>query len=195
MFRRAPVFILILALPCILQAQPLPAPEIAPPTPSIDAAPAGTAIEELWRRGEEALLHNDLDGALQAFNEALSRDEGRARSWNYVGGVHFGRGDWSKALLAFQKALALDSRDVRVCNNVGTVYERLGQFARAEEHYLRATVIAPAYPTSHRNLGVLYATRLGRPDEARRAWQRYLELSPQGPGAAEVRRELERLPN
>ena len=121
---------------------------------------------------------------------ALASDERRARSWNYVGGVHFAQGDLSRALEEFRTALELDPGDVRACNNLGTALERLGDYAGAAEAYGRAVLIDPSYPLTQRNLGILQSRRLGDPAAARSAWQRYLELAPAGAYADEIRREL-----
>jgi len=157
---------------------------------SAELPPVAGSIEDLWSRGEAAFKAGKMDEALRLFDAALASDERRARSWNYVGGVHFAQGDLSRALAEFRTALELDPRDVRACNNLGTVLERLGDYAGAEEAYGRAVLIDPAYPVTHRNLGILQSRRLGNPDAARRSWQRYLELAPAGAYADEVRREL-----
>ena len=172
-------------------------PPLAPATDPAAAGPGADAepsIEDLWVRGERAYHDGDLDGALRLLESALARDERRARSWNYVGGVHFARGDLVRAREHFRTAHELDPRDVRASNNLATVHERLGDYARAEELYQQAALLQPSYAETFRNLGVLYARRLGRPDAARRAWERYLELAPPGPAAEAVRRELEALP-
>jgi tetratricopeptide (TPR) repeat protein len=175
-------------------------PAAAPNLPQTAAASAPAlapnegSIEQLWSRGESALKAGDPQEALRLFEAALSRDASRARSWNYLGGVHFTLGDLSRALQHFRRALELDPRDVRACNNIGTTLERLGEFAQAEEAYQRAATIDPAYPLTQRNLGLLQARRLGNFEAARRAWLRYLELAPNGAYADEVRHELEALP-
>ena len=156
--------------------------------------PSPGSIEELWSRGEAAFKDGSLDQALRLFETALASDERRARSWNYVGGVHFAQGDFSRALADFRKALELDPGDVRACNNLGTALERLGDYAGAAEAYGRAVLVEPSYPVTQRNLGVLQSRRLGNPAAARRAWQRYLELAPTGAYADEVRGELALLP-
>lgn len=178
---------------------PVPVPAVLPgPTEPPVVVPAkegpASSIEELWSRGESSYERGDLDGALTLFEEALSRDRQRARSWNYVGGVYFSRGDLPRALEHFNRAADLDPRDVRVCNNLGTAYERLGEYARAEELYQRAALLDPGHALTQLNLGVLYARRLGLPEAARRAWERYLELDPAGPVADRVRAELASLP-
>ncbi len=181
-----------------------PAPSVsilAPPKPTYQteaeplvtnptSATPGARIEDLWSRGEIAFKAGDLDKALTLFSTALLSDERRARSWNYVGGVRFAQGDFSRALADFRKALELDPRDVRACNNVGTALERLADYAGAEAAYARAVLIDPLYPTTQRNLGILQSRRLGNPEAARRSWQRYLELAPNGADADEIRREL-----
>jgi superkiller protein 3 len=179
------------ALLCCALAQASPAAAAAEsPAPPAPAA----AIEALWERGEEAYRAGDFDAALASFGEALARDEGRARSWSYVGGAHFARGEWERALGEFLRATELDPGDARAWNNAGTAAERLGDFGRAEALYRRSGQADPVYPAPHRNLGILYARRLGRPADARRSWLRYLELRPGGPEADEIRLELMRLP-
>jgi tetratricopeptide (TPR) repeat protein len=158
-----------------------------------EPAPGAAAIESLWSRGEAAFKAGDLDAALRLFDAALALDQGRARSWNYVGGVHFAQGDLTRALAAFRRALELDPRDVRACNNLGTALERLGDYAGARRAYEQAVLVDPAYPITQRNLGILESRQPGNPDAARRAWERYLELAPGGAYAAEVRRELDAL--
>jgi Flp pilus assembly protein TadD len=108
--------------------------------------------------------------------------------------VSFSLGDLPRALQHFRRAVELDPRDVRACNNLGTALERLGEYTQAEEAYQRAVLADPAYPLTQRNLGLLQARRLGNPEAARRAWQRYLELAPTGAYADEVRRELAAAP-
>ena len=131
--------------------------------------------------------------ALEIFNEALALDRNQARTWNYLGGVHFSRGEYFKALLNFKQAFQLDPKDARAGNNIATAYERIGEYAKAETYYLRSIEATPSYPTSYRNLGILYADHLERPDLARRYWEEYLRLAPAGPAAEAVRKELRRL--
>lgn len=180
--RRGPALAALLLLLCALVPPAGPARGADPPA-------AGT-IEVLWARGEAAFESGDLDKALTLFSTALVSDERRARSWNYVGGVHFAQGDLPRALADFRKALELDPRDVRAWNNLGTTLERLGDFAGAESAYARAVQVDPSYPITQRNLGILQSRRLGNPEAARRAWRRYLELSPTGADADAIRREL-----
>ena len=149
------------------------------------AARPRESIEELWSRGEAAFEAGDLDAALRLFDAALARDPRRARSWNYVGGAHFAQGDLARALEEFRRAVELDPRDVRACNNLGTALERLGDYARRRGG-LRARPCASTRRTRSPSATSASSSRggSGNPDAARRAWQRYLELAPDGPYAA-----------
>jgi tetratricopeptide (TPR) repeat protein len=154
---------------------------------------ARAALEALWKSGEAALEAGDIDTALQDFEAALELDRHQPRTWNYLGGIHFHRQDYFKALLNFKQAFALDPWDAKAGNNVATAYEHLGQYERAEQLFLRAIEIDENYTVPYRNLGVLYARHLNRPDLARKYWEAFLAAAPRGKAADEVREELEML--
>jgi Flp pilus assembly protein TadD len=161
----------------------------APPA----AAEASAELEALWLQGETLVSEGNVDEALEVFSRALEADRDQPRSWNYIGGIHFLRGDYMKALLDFRQAFELDPRDARACNNIATAYEHLGRFEEAETYYLRAMEIDDAYPVPYRNLGILYAEHLGRPKMARTYWEKFLKLVPLGPGSDDIRQALDEL--
>ena len=150
-------------------------------------------VDRLLLEGEEAFYRNDLDAARELFSSAREKDLNNPRTWNYLGGIHFRRQDYFKALLSFKQALLLDPEDVKVYNNLGSTYERLRQYGQAEELYLKAIAIDRSYPESYRNLGIVYARNPAQQEEARRAWETYLELALEGEGKNNIRLELERL--
>ena len=78
--------------------------------------------------------------------------------------------------------------------NLGTVSAQNKKYDLAERCFKKALEYNKNYGEAWGNLGLLYARRLDRPDDARRAWNRLLELSPTGEVADEVRRQLELLP-
>jgi tetratricopeptide (TPR) repeat protein len=166
---------------------------LASPSPHPASSGSEADLETLWREGEEAFSRGDLESALESFAAAREKDRDQARTWNYLGGIHFERKDYDKALLHFRHSLSLDPGDPRVYNNIGTAYERLGQLRQAEEYYLKAIETDPDYASSHRNLGVLYDRRLDHPELARRHWEQYLLLVPAGPETHEIREALEKL--
>lgn len=67
-----------------------------------------------------------------------------------------------------------------------------GEIPHARDLYREATLAAPRNAAAFRGLG-LASERLGLVPEARRAYERYLELAPEARDAATVRERLERL--
>jgi tetratricopeptide (TPR) repeat protein len=164
------------------------------PLPSLSAAEGkGEALQRLWEEGQRLYGEGDVAAAEETFQRALELDPDQPRTWNYLGGIHFRQKDFAAALQHFKQALMLSPGDARACNNIATSYDHLGKHEKAKEFYLRTIRIDPEYPLPYRNLGVLYATHLGRPELAVRFWNRFLELVPSGPEADAVRKEIEEL--
>lgn len=67
-----------------------------------------------------------------------------------------------------------------------------GRLPEAIERYRDATLAAPGHAPAWRGLGIAYE-RLGNTADARRSYERYLRLRPNGADAQEVRARLDRL--
>ena len=92
-------------------------------------------------------------------------------------------------------ALALDPTNAVALNMLGVANRRLGRFAEARAAYERAVVLAPAYPTPQRNLGVLLDLYLGDPAAALGHYEQYQLLTggtdpDTGPWLVELRTRL-----
>ncbi len=109
---------------------------LATPSPHPASFGSEADLKTLWREGEEAFSRGDLESALASFAAAQEKDQDQARTWNYLGGIHFELKDYYKALQYFKHSLSLDPGDPRVYNNIGTACEHLGQLRQAEEYYL-----------------------------------------------------------
>jgi Flp pilus assembly protein TadD len=153
----------------------------------------GEALRLLLEEGQRLYEDGDIAAAENAFQRALLLDRDQPRTWNYLGGIFFRKSDFDGALQHFKQALMLNPRDARACNNIATTYDRLGEHEKAKAFYIRTIKTDWKYPLPYRNLGLLYATHLKKPELARRFWNRYLELVPSGPEAEAVRREMEEM--
>lgn len=69
----------------------------------------------------------------------------------------------------------------------------LGQMPRAGELYEQVLSRSPSQPDAWRGL-CLVASRMGRSNDAKRAFARYLSLRPNAPDAARIREQLDKLP-
>jgi tetratricopeptide (TPR) repeat protein len=89
---------------------------------------------------------------------------------------------------SFAKALALDPRDAISALAMGNIALAREDFGRAEQFFKEAIRDEEGQPEAHLNLGLLYLYKMGRPAEAKPHLLRFLELSPDDPEAAEIRR-------
>jgi regulator of sirC expression with transglutaminase-like and TPR domain len=80
----------------------------------------------------------------------------------------------------------------RMLLNLEGIYVRAQAWDKALAVIDRLLVVDPRSRAHVRNRGALLV-KLGRPGEAARQWERYLQRFPQSEDAAEVRRELRRV--
>ncbi|MDP2389829.1 MAG: tetratricopeptide repeat protein, partial [Acidobacteriota bacterium] len=82
-------------------------------------------------------------------------------------------GETTRALAYYEQANAIQPRG-DTFSNIGTIHYRLGDYAKAAAAYEGSLLIRPQSAVTHRNLGDAY-TRLGRKDDARRAYLKAVE--------------------
>lgn len=121
----------------------------------------------------------------------VAKDPGNRNAWVQLGHNYFDSQQPMKAVEAYGKALELDGNDPDVLTDQGVMFRQLGWYDRAIENFNRASQIAPDHAQSLFNLGIVYRYDLKDLEKARKAWERYLAISPSGPGADKIRSELE----
>jgi Flp pilus assembly protein TadD len=97
------------------------------------------------------------------------------------------QGDESAARDYFDKAAATCTNCAPVWNGLGVLNRQQGQFREAEQAYLKAIELDPAYALAYYNLAVLYDLYIQRPELALVNYQQYLSLGADD-GNAEVER-------
>jgi serine/threonine protein kinase/Tfp pilus assembly protein PilF len=107
--------------------------------------------------------------ALAAFERAIAISPNSSVSLTQAGAASQAMGDNARALAYYEKATAIQPR-AETFSSMGTIYYGQGEYQKAANAYEAALLIRPLGSTTHRNLGDAY-TRLGRKDDARRAYQ------------------------
>ena len=113
--------------------------------------------------------------------------------WIALGNALMDTRQFPAAIDAYKKALALDPNNVDVRVDMGTCYRGSGQPEKAIEEYRKAIKINPNHLNAHRNAGVVLAFDLKKPLDAAKAFERYLELAPNSPDAADIRHTIDDL--
>jgi tetratricopeptide (TPR) repeat protein len=117
----------------------------------------------------------NLDLAETAFRKAADLDGKSAFVWNNLGLVAFERGHDQEAFLNFQRASELDPKYLQARLNKASVYLDCGDYKRAHDELVEAVRIDPNDAEAQVALGVA-ARGAGKLDEARRAYERALDL-------------------
>jgi len=125
----------------------------------------------------------------------VAKDPGNRNAWVQLGNNYFDSEQPMKAVEAYGKALELNGNDPDVLTDQGVMYRRLGWFDKAVKNFEMAFSIAPNHIQSLFNLGIVYRYDLQDSSKASEVWERYLMINPTGPGADQVRAELNAIKN
>lgn len=116
-----------------------------------------------------------------------------ADAWTALGNAQMDAQRFAEAIISYQRSLDLDPKNVNVRVDMGTCYRGVGQPERAVEEYRKGMKFDPRHAMAHMNAGVVLAFDLNRKAEAVKEFEKYLELSPNAPNAADIRQEIQRL--
>ncbi|TYO99562.1 TPR repeat protein [Geothermobacter ehrlichii] len=128
---------------------------------------------------------------IRRLEELLAKEPENRNAWVQLGNTYFDSQQPMKAIEAYGKALELDGNDPNVLTDQGIMFRRMGWFDRAIANFEKAAEIDPQHAQSLYNLGVVYRYDLQDFPNAVKAWEKFLALNPSGPGAEQVRKELE----
>src|SRR5579864_8015350 len=132
--------------------------------------------------GEERRAAGNLDGALEAFTQAVAAAPSSALAHNKLGTVYVDLHRWDDAFSEFSKAIQLDPRYAPAHSNLGNVYRERGRLDEAVACYQKAVAMDPDYWIAHQNLGIVYKQQ-GRVGEAVREFKTATRLSLRAPAA------------
>jgi len=116
-----------------------------------------------------------------------------ANAWIALGNAQMDAQRFAEAIISYQRALDLDPKNVDVRVDMGTCYRGVGQPERAIEEYKKGMKYNPRHAMAYLNSGIVYANDLKKNAEALKSFEKYLELAPNAPNAADIRQEIQRL--
>ena len=155
------------------------------------AAPTG-ADRPASRPAPEPVLVKDLQGGEQKLLPPAavpSSTRQLAQRANDRGLQFYKEKRYAEAEAQFTEALKLRPDFALAANNLGFVFFKQDKYAEAARWFDNTIRIDPSRAVAYLNLGDALA-RAGEKDKARKAYQTYLELAPNGAGAAQARQQL-----
>lgn len=171
------------------QPQPQPQPEAATPTPvtppPVEAKLAGEDPHYLL-----ALEFEAAGRFLEARNEVeLAIAAGAGRDAKLLAAKLAILRDDLDAAQRLLEPLAGDGKDALVLYNLGLIAQRRGEYNNARTRYIAALKADPNYAAIRYNLAVL-TWDAGAREEAKHHAEKFLELSPDDPRGAELRKQV-----
>jgi len=129
---------------------------------------------------------------VQGYKQALAKNPKDKNALIGLANLEFDSGQWEHAIEYYSRALAIDGENADVRVDRAIAYHATGQNDLARKELLRVTKERPTHVNAWLNLGVVNR-ELGDRAGAIAAWERYLQMDPQGEHAANVRQEIESL--
>lgn len=144
-------------------------------TPSL---PSAVALEDVLRRGREALAEGRVDGALETFDDALRIKPTYAPAWRAKGRALRASGDAEAALACYAEALRNEPDDEASWFGLALTLHALGRPRDEVQAYDEILRRNPGHIAAWMNRGVaLHESR--EYEEALRCYDRILELRPE----------------
>jgi hypothetical protein len=142
--------------------------------------------------GVLSLEQGDPTAAISCWKEAAQTYPERPDPPYRIALAYSDLGQWLQAIPYFRQAIARDDKNGQYHYNLGVTYLKLDRPAEATAAF-EACVVRKPDADAYVNLGVLYGSA-GQRERARAALAKALELAPNHPQAAALRRELQANP-
>ena len=166
-----------------------------PGSGELDLSTSTPQSAEAWfQRGNEQFASGDLDGAEQAYKQALELNPDYVDAMTNLGVVYYQKGRLDEAVAWYEKALKVNPDDPVAHYLLGAAYLQEGALDQAEQHFVRANELDPEMPEPYFGLGMVHKLR-GEKEEAIQAFEMFLQKGPgQDPRAVpEAQRQLQEL--
>ena len=134
----------------------------------------------------------DFPNAIAAYEKAYELDDSMLEAIMAVGDLHGRQKAWEPALAAFDRAMELVEGNAVNLFNYAVYASNAGRVETADEFYEKSAAADPEFAPAHLQIGMAKARQEDR-DGAIAAFERYLEIEPDGAQAAMVHEILDQL--
>lgn len=134
----------------------------------------------------------DYPAAINAYERAYELDDSMLEAIMAVGDLHGRQKQWEQALSAFDRAMELVEGNAVNLFNYAVYASNAGNIELADEFYGKSAEADPEFAPAHLQIGMARARQEDR-EGAIAAFERYLELEPDGTQAVMVQEILDQL--
>ncbi len=123
---------------------------------AVTSVPGELKVEELEKRGREALDQGSYAEAITLLTRVTALDPKHKSAWNSLGRAYLELRQPGAAIDALQKQIGVNAYDLNAYNNLGRAYTQQRKFAEAEAAFEHEIQINPLDQPAHANLGGMY---------------------------------------
>ena len=146
--------------------------------------------EAHFDQGSRYQAQEDFDRAALFYQQAINEDPTYAPPFYNLGLIYQRRNQLEYARNAYERAVSNDPRLVDARYNLALIQRELGEHDTSLNSLRQILNDHPEYANAHLMLGQAFADDPDHRESVRSHYTRFLELAPEDPGAAEVRRWL-----
>ncbi len=174
--------------------RPVEAPRVVRPARQVPykapLTPNPRAASLAFKQGAQYQQQGKWESAIYYYLRSLENDDRLGTTFYNLGSAYAARGEAELAKDAYLRALELQPDLVSARYNLALLYYQSREGTSAETLLREVVRQRPDYAAAHYTLGVIYAANPATLEQARAAYQRYLQLAPNEPSAAVVRQWL-----
>ncbi|MBM3296400.1 MAG: tetratricopeptide repeat protein [Candidatus Aminicenantes bacterium] len=150
----------------------------------------GNCYRETGAFDKAVAEYNLVIAKVKETNPELKGDVMAGKALAAIGEVHIRQGDLEGAQEFFKQSLDVSPSDETLAYNVGEIYFSNGKVDEAIRYFKLAVEIKPGWPEAHLKLGFSYLNKADY-GPAAASMAKYLELAPEAPNAADIKKILE----
>ncbi|HZP94664.1 MAG TPA: tetratricopeptide repeat protein [Burkholderiales bacterium] len=102
-----------------------------------------TTADALFQQGIELIHENEIDSAIEKFNQVVALKPEFAEVWNRLGDAYYDLGDTDRALAEYAHALRLNPYHFGVLESCGGIWLERRDARKAAEYFRRALDLNP----------------------------------------------------
>lgn len=136
-------------------------------------------VKKLFQQGLDAITASKFPEAIDAFQQALTKDPDQPNIWANLADAQFKNNQADKAIESYQKAITIKPDDAGLYQNMGVIYGKMNKVAEADAAFQKAATLAAALnpqqaAVNFYNQGATYVNA-GKSEEATAAFKKAVE--------------------
>ena len=113
-------------------------------------------FEEIYIKAIQNQKNNNLQGALDLYNQLLEKDPNNEKAYNGIGTVFHQAGQFKKAIEYYKRVNQINPNHRNSLNNLGAAYRNIHNYQKAIESFEMAIKIDPNFIDAYTNIGITF---------------------------------------